>query len=149
MRCHFGCYVSVIWMLVLCFLAQCLMSSENKVHGEQRTVEYVKKSEAAAQKKKETESAVQENTSDNIKVSKNQSAGLPVNDIDRTKVTENITSINIGVAKQVDNSSSRTSQETVQPSRKIIGTGAFVRAFYVFVGVGAIVVMYIVVKTVR
>jgi hypothetical protein len=125
------------------------MSSENKVHGEQRTVEYVKKSEAAAQKKKETESAVQENTSDNIKVSKNQSAGLPVNDIDRTKVTENITSINIGVAKQVDNSSSRTSQETVQPSRKIIGTGAFVRAFYVFVGVGAIVVMYIVVKTVR
>jgi hypothetical protein len=44
---------------------------------------------------------------------------------------------------------SGTIQETVQPARKIISAGAFVRAFYVFVGLGAIIVMYIVVRTVR
>lgn len=150
MRLHSGCYANVMWMLVLCFLVQCL--SENKVHGKHNFAEEktdVKKHETAAQKKKQTEAAVPQNTSSNGNVSKNQSAGLPVNGIDRAKVPGNVTSINAGVPKQVDKSSSRTYQETVQPSRKIISTGAFVRAFYVFVGVGAIVVMYIVVRTVR
>jgi hypothetical protein len=122
------------------------MTSETRVHGKHTILEDVEKSETVAQKQKQTGVAVRENTSNDIKVSTNKSAGLPVN---RTKVIGNVTSINTGVAMQVDNSSSETSQETVQPSRKIIGTGAFVRAFYVSVGVGAIVVMYIVVRTVR
>jgi hypothetical protein len=141
-----------MWILVLCFLVQCLIISENKVHGKHNSAEEktdVKKHETAAQKKKQTEAAVPQNTLSNGNVSKNQSAGLPVNGVERAKVTGNVTSINAGVPKQVDSSTSRTYQETGQPSRKIIGTGAFVRAFYVLVGVGAIVVMYIVVRTVR
>lgn len=151
MRWHSG-YANVMWIIVLCFLVQCLIISENKVHGKNNSAEEktdVKKHETAPQKKKQTEAAVPQNTPSNGNESKNQSAGLPVNGIDRARVTKNRTSINAGVSEQVDNSSSRAYQETVQPSRKIISTGAFVRAFYVFVGVGAIVVMYIVVRTVR
>ncbi|PNF35494.1 hypothetical protein B7P43_G04122 [Cryptotermes secundus] len=127
MRLHSG-YTNVMWIIVLCFLVQCLIISENKVHGKDNSAEEktdVKKHETAAQKKKQTEAAVPQNRPSNGIESTNQSA------------------------EQVDNSSSRAYQETVQPSRKIISTGAFVRAFYVFVGVGAIVVMYIVVRTVR
>jgi hypothetical protein len=144
---HSGCYGNVIWILVLCLLVQCLIISENKVHGE--TFEEKtdgKKNEAAAQKNKQAETAVPQNTSNNTTVSKNQSAVLPVN---RTKVIGNVTGVSTGVLKPVDNSASSTSQEPVHPARKIISTGAFVRAFYVFVGLGAIVVMYIVVRTVR
>jgi hypothetical protein len=135
-------------MLVLCFVVQCLIISEYEVHGKHNSAEEkteVRKHDTAAQKK-QPEAAASQNTSNNSNVSKNQSAGLP---IDRAKTTGNVTSINTGVPKLVDNSSSSTYQETVQPSRKIISTGAFVRAFYVFVGVCAIVVMYIVVRTVR
>lgn len=152
MHLHSGCYANVKWILVLCFLVQCLITSENEVHGKHNSAEEktdVKKNEIAVQKKKQPEAAVPQNTSNNSNVSKNQNAALPLNSIDRAKVTGNVTSINTGVPKQVENSSSRTYQETVQPSRKIISTGAFIRAFYVFVGVGAIVVMYIVVRTVR
>jgi hypothetical protein len=145
MRFHSSCYENMIWKLALCFLVQCLMTSENKVHGKHSIVE----NETVAQKQKQTGVAVRENTSNDTKVSKNRSASLQANGVNRTKVIGNVTGINTGVAMQVDNSSSETSQETVQPSRKIISTGAFVRAFYVFVGVGAIVVMYIVVRTVR
>jgi hypothetical protein len=140
-----------MWMLVICFLVQCLIICENEVHGKHNSEEKKtddKKHETAAEKKKQTEAAVPQNTSNISNISKNQSADLPSNGIDRAKVTGNVTSINAVVPKQVDNSS-RTYQETVQPSRKIISTGAFIRAFYVFVGVGAIVVMYIVVRTVR
>jgi hypothetical protein len=149
----------------------CLIISENEVHGQHNSAEEktdvekletvgqkkkqpeektdVKKHETAVQKKKQPEASVPQKTLNNSNVSKNQNAGLPINSIDREKVIGNVTSINTGVPKLVDNSSSRTYQETVQPSRKIISSGAFVRAFYVFVGVGAIVVMYIVVRTVR
>jgi heme exporter protein D len=145
---HSGCHANVIWILVLCSLVQCLMTAENRVHGKRSIVEDVKKNETVAQNQKQTGVSVRENTSNDTEVSKNKSAVLPVNSIDRTKVSGNVTIINTGVAKLIDNSS-EASQETVQPSRKIISTGAFVRAFYVFVGVGAIVVMYIVVRTVR
>lgn len=142
MRLYSGCCTNVMWIVLLCFMVQCLITSENEVHGKHNLEE-----EKLDVEKHETEAAVQQSTSNNSNESKNQSPGLPANGLDRAKVTGNVTNITAVVPKQVNNS--RTYQETVQPSRKIISTGAFVRAFYVFVGVGAIVVMYIVVRTVR
>jgi hypothetical protein len=102
---------------------QCLIISENKVHGDGNTIKTIQQNQHAG--------TPGNRTSSNTAVPKQQSAGAR-NDHNSGNVT----------------SSSKT-LETVQLPRKIISTGAFVRAFYVFVGLGAIIVMYIAVRTVR
>jgi Protein of unknown function (DUF1180). len=133
------CYITVIgflpkceWILILCLMLQCLIISENKVHGVGSTI-------TTLQHSQHPETPVN-HTSPNAPLS---NAGAPKN-----HNTGNVTTT-IKMPQRFNITSSSTIQESVQPARKIISTGAFIRAFYVFVGLGAIIVMYIIVRTVR
>jgi hypothetical protein len=137
MRQHCDCYTDVLRLVVLCLVVQCLL-----IHGDDTAIKEnsgVKNDESTTRQDK---TAVAQNLPNERPVSKTKSAVLPLNNKDTTD-TGNVTSIS-GVSRPRN-----SSQETVQPSRKNISTGAFVRAFYVFVGLCTIVVMYIVVRTVR
>jgi hypothetical protein len=151
MRLDPDCYTNVIWVLVLCLLVQSLIISENKVHCDNipiNTETDVKKNGPTAQQNQQVEAAAQQNLPNNAILSKNQSADSSVN-TNRTNDSENVTTNGDNRYSVPPHSSSDMSQETAQPSRKNISTGAFVRAFYVSVGLGAIIVMYIVVRTIR
>lgn len=135
------CYTNVIgllhkceWILILCLMIQCLIISGNKVHGvdNTNTLQPNKHAEATANP-----------TSPNATLSNVRSA-----DASKNHNTGNVTATT-EMPQRSGNISSSTIQDTVQAVRKSISTGAFVRAFYVFVGLGAIMVMYIVVRTVR
>jgi len=135
------CYTNVIgllhkceWILILCLMIQCLIISENKVHGVGNTTTTLQRSQPAE--------GPANPTSPNAALSNDGSAVAPKNH-DTGTMTETA-EMPQGVYK-----SSNALHETVQPVRKNISTGAFIRAFYVFVGLGAIIVMYIVVRTVR
>jgi hypothetical protein len=117
---------------------QCVVSRDNTAIKENTGVE---NNEPATQQNKPAKTPAAQNLPNKSAISKTQSALSPLNK--GTTDTGNVTSIS-GVPRPLN-----SSQETVQPSRKNISTGAFVRAFYVFVGLCAIVVMYIVVRTVR
>jgi hypothetical protein len=114
-------------------MIQCLIISENKVHGVGNTTTLQQKPHADAQANR---------TSTN--------ASLPNR---RADATENHETGNLTATAEMPqtsgNISSSTIQKTVQPLRKSISPGAFIRAFYGVVGLGAIIVMYIVVRTVR
>jgi len=123
------CYTNVIgllhkceWILILCLMIQCLIISENKVQGVGAMT-------------------LQHNQHDEAPANPSSPNAAP-------KSTGNVTATP-EMPERSGNTSSSTIQETVQPARKSISTGAFIRAFYVFVGLGAIIVMYIVVRTVR
>jgi hypothetical protein len=135
------CYTNVIgllhkceWVLILCLIIQCLIISENKVHGvgNTTTLQPNRHSEAPANP-----------ASPNAAPSNARSADAP-----KSHNTENVNATT-EMPQRSGSISSSTIKESVQPVRKSISTGAFIRAFYVFVGLGAIIVMYIVVRTVR
>lgn len=120
MRVHSGYCTNILWVLILCLITAV----------EEKTA--VMNNEPAAQSQP-----------NNTTVLRAQSVGSHVNNKSRTDAVD-VTSNISGVPRPLN-----SSQEIVQPSHKNISSGAYVRAFYVFVGLGAIVVMYIVVRTVR
>jgi hypothetical protein len=131
------CYTNVIgllhkceWILILCLIIQCLIISENKVHGVVNTTTLHPEAPANP-------------TSPNAAPSNDRIADAP-----KSHNTENVNATT-EMPQRPGGISSSTIQESVHPARKTISTGAFIRAFYVFVGLGAIIVMYIVVRTVR
>jgi hypothetical protein len=113
-------------------MIQCLIISENKVDGDGNTTRTVQQDQNVE--------IPSNHTSANATLSEYKSTIAPKN-----HNAGNVTTTNNGVLQSVGN----TSSNTIQPALKIISPGAFVRAFYVFVGLGAIIVMYIVVRTVR
>jgi hypothetical protein len=115
-------------------MIQCLIITENKVHG-------VGNTNTALQQNQHAEAPANP-TSPNATLSNDRSA-----DASKNPNIGNVTAT-IEMPQRSGNISS-TIQDTVQAVRKSISTGAFIRAFYVFVGLGAIMVMYIVVRTVR
>lgn len=136
------CYTNVIgllhkceWILILCLMIQCLIISENKVHGVGDTTTTLQQNQPAEAAANLTLLKTVLANDGSVGASKTHNTGIV------TQSTE--------MLQSVDNKSSVTFHETVQPARKNISTGAFIRAFYVFVGLGAIIVMYIVVRTVR
>jgi hypothetical protein len=136
------CYTNVIgllhkceWILILCLIIQCLIISENKVHGVANTI-------ATLQRNRHPEAPANP-TSPNAAPSNERSVDAP-----KSHNTGNVNATT-EMPQRSGSISSSTIQESVQPVRKSISTGAFIRAFYVFVGLGAIIVMYIVVRTVR
>jgi hypothetical protein len=115
-------------------MIQCLIISENKVHGvgnTSTTLQHNQHAEAPAYHTAQIATLSNDRSAD---ASKNPNTG------NVTATTE---------MQQRSGNISSTIQDTVQAVRKSISTGAFIRAFYVFVGLGAIMVMYIVVRTVR
>ena len=127
------CYTNVIgllhkceWVLILCLMIQCLIISEGKVN------EVVN-----------TKTTLHTETPTNP-----PSPNAPLPNDRRADEPKNHNTATPEMPPPSGNISS-TTQETVQAVRKSISTGAFIRAFYVFVGLGAIIVMYIVVRTVR
>jgi hypothetical protein len=113
-------------------MIQCLIISENKVHGVgdiATTIKHTKRGEV-----------LDNHTTPNESLSHDRSAVEPAKN--------NSGNMNATTEHRFDDTSPSTIQ-AVQPARKIISTGAFIRAFYVFVGLGAIIVMYIVVRSVR
>jgi len=129
------CYTNVIGLLhkcerilILCLMIQCLSISENKVHGvgNYNTTQHNQPAEAHPNPSSPNATPLSDGSAE---APKNPSTG------------------NVTATTESGNISSST--ETVQAVRKSISTGAFIRAFYVFVGLGAIIVMYIVVRTVR
>jgi len=136
------CYTNVIgllhkceWVLILCLIIQCLIISENKVHG-------VGNAHPTLQPNRHPEAPANP-ASPNAAPSNARIADAP-----KSHNTENVNATT-EMPQRSGSISSSTIQESVQPVRKSISTGAFIRAFYVFVGLGAIIVMYIVVRTVR
>lgn len=121
-------YTNVLLVLTLCLAIQCVFSSGDVTKKEKIGV---KDNEPVAQQDNQVRTSAAQSVP-------NENTVSPLKDGDATN-----TGIG-GVSRQLN-----SSQETVQPSHKMISTGAFVRAFYVFVGLCAIVVMYIVVRTVR
>jgi hypothetical protein len=116
-------------------MIQCLIISENKVHGVGDIIATLKPGQPAEAAANPTSLKTALSNDGSADASKNHNTGIV------TETTE--------MPQTGDNISSDTFHETVQPVRKNISTGAFIRAFYVFVGLGAIIVMYIVVRTVR
>jgi hypothetical protein len=115
-------------------MIQCLIISENKVHGVSDTAKILQHIQQDA--------APPKSTSSSASLSHDRSAVTPKN--------HNTGNMNGTMEMlQPDDTTSLSPIQAVQPGRKIISTGAFIRAFYVFVGLGAIIVMYIVVRTVR
>jgi len=136
------CYTNVIgllhkceWVLILCLIIQCLIISENKVHGVGNPI-------TTLQRNRHPEAPANP-PSPNAAPSNDRSADAP-----KSHNTENVNATT-EMPQRSGSITSSTIQESVQPVRKSISTGAFIRAFYVFVGLGAIIVMYIVVRTVR
>jgi hypothetical protein len=115
-------------------MIQCLIISENKVHGVGNTATTIKH-------KKQGEVPDNPITSNEL-LSHDRGAVEP------TKNNTGNMNATTEMPRRLDDITPSTIQ-AVQPARKIISTGAFIRAFYVFVGLGAIIVMYIVVRTVR
>jgi len=133
------CYTSVIgllhkceWILILCLMIQCLIISENKVHGDGDTTTTLQPNHPAEAAANPISPKTAQSNDGSAGASKNHNPEI---------VTE--------TTEIVDKKPSNTFHETVHSDRKNISTGAFIRAFYVFVGLGAIIVMYIVVRTVR
>jgi hypothetical protein len=115
-------------------MMQCLIVSENRVHGIDNTITTVERNQHEASANPPPP---------NVALTNDRIAGVPKN-----HNTGNVTATT-EMLQHSGNTSSSTITETVQPVRKSISTGAFIRAFYVFVGLGAVIVMYIAVRTVR
>lgn len=135
MSLYSGCHINVIYVFVVCFLLHCLFISENEVHADS-TPSNVKPIDKTTKSVSTT------------KLPPNHSEIIHVTEISKTKAESITNGVNATQnSETVTPGNSSTIRKRDPP--KNISAGAVVRGFYVFVGLGAIVVMYIVVRTVR